>query len=150
MSLSVQRSVVESFKFNGKNIRTVRVSDLGKCPVGIDVSRVIGYVDDNNGRRAIKRHVPEEQKIRLGGVEIDTTQPDIILLTEHGLKMLLMRRRKPRASDVAKHFGIKTEHCLLASKEQDALSKILQAFRVEKTIHQFGAVLDNTGLTYIF
>ena len=50
MSLSIQCSAVESFKFNGKDIRTVRAPGLGKCPVGIDVSRAIGYVDDNNGR----------------------------------------------------------------------------------------------------
>ena len=50
MSLSIQCSAVESFKFNGKDIRTVHAPGLGKCPVGIDVSRAIGYVDDNNGR----------------------------------------------------------------------------------------------------
>ena len=50
-----------------------------------------------------------------------------------------MRCRKPKALDVAKHFDIKTEHCLLASKEQHALSQIMQAFRGEEMIHQFGA-----------
>ena len=50
MSLSVQCSAVESLKFNGKDIRTVCAPGLGKCPMGIDVSRAIGYVDDNNGR----------------------------------------------------------------------------------------------------
>ena len=68
MSLSAQRSIVESFKFKGKNIGTVHVPGLGKCPVGIDVSRAIGYTDDNNGRRAMQRHVPEKYKIRLGDV----------------------------------------------------------------------------------
>ena len=58
MSLSVQRSVVESFSFNGKNIRVVHLPGLGECLVGIYESRAIGYVDDNNDRRAIKRHVP--------------------------------------------------------------------------------------------
>ena len=139
MSLPFQRSVAESFKFNSRNIRTVRVPGLGKCSVGIDVSRAIGYEDGNNGRRTTKRHIPEEHKIQLGGVETDTTQPDMILLTEQGLKLFLMRCRKPRASDVVKHFGIKIEHCLLASKEQDVLSQIMQAFRGEEVIHQFGA-----------
>ena len=50
MSLSVQCSAVKSLKFNGKDIRTVCAPGLGKCPMGIDVSRAIGYVDDNNGR----------------------------------------------------------------------------------------------------
>ena len=77
MSLSVQRSVVESLKLNGINIRTMHVPGMGKSAVGIDVSRAIGYTDDNNGRRAIQRHVPEKYKIRLGDVEIDTNQPNI-------------------------------------------------------------------------
>ena len=84
MPLSVQRSVVESFSFRGKDITTMHVPDLRKCPVGIDVSRAIGYADDNNGRRGI---------------------------------------------DMAKHFGLKIEHCLPASKEQDALGQIMQAFK---------------------
>ena len=40
---------------------------------------------------------------------------------------------------MAKHSGIKIEHCLPASKEQDALSQIMQAFRGGEMIHQFGA-----------
>ena len=28
--------------------------------MGINVSRAIEYVDDNNGRRVIKRHVPQK------------------------------------------------------------------------------------------
>ena len=57
--------------------------------------------------------------------------PDMVLLTWNGLKLFLMRCRKPRAFDVGKHFGIKIENCLLASKEQDALPQIMQAFRGE-------------------
>ena len=49
-----------------------------------------------------------------------------------------MRCPKPKALDVAKHFGIKAEPCLPASKEQDALSQIMQACRGEEMIHQFG------------
>ena len=45
-----------------------------------------------------------------------------VLLTGHGLKLYLMRCCKPKAFDVAKYFGIKIEHCLPASKEQDALN----------------------------
>ena len=40
---------------------------------------------------------------------------------------------------MAKHFGIKIEHCLPVPKEQDALSQIMQAFRGEEMSHQFGA-----------
>ena len=37
MSLSVQRSVVESFSFNGKHVRSVYVNDVGQCLVLKDV-----------------------------------------------------------------------------------------------------------------
>ena len=43
-----------------------------------------------------------------------------------------MRCHKPKAFNVAKHFGIKIEHCLLESKEQDALGQIIQAINGEK------------------
>ena len=43
-----------------------------------------------------------------------------------------MRCHKPKAFDVAKHFGIKIEHCLPDSKEQDALGQIMQAINGEK------------------
>ena len=99
MSLSVQRSVVESFSFNGKNIRSVNVPGLGECLVGIDVSRAIGYVDGNNGRREIKRHVPQKYMIQLEDVKgivirhvrLDVPQDDAILLKEPGLCCFLLR-----------------------------------------------------------
>ena len=69
MSLSVLRSVAESFKFNGKNVRAVHVPGLRECLVGIDVSRAIEYVDDNNGRRVIKRHVTQKYLMRLEDVK---------------------------------------------------------------------------------
>ena len=48
MSLSVQRSVVESFNFNGKNRRVVHIKNVGQCFVGIDVSKTVGYNDNDN------------------------------------------------------------------------------------------------------
>ena len=100
MSLSVQHSVVESFSFRGKNVRFVHVPDLGKCFVGIDVSRAIGYADDNNGRREIKRHVSQKYMMRFEDfkdimemryVRPDVPQDDAILLKEHGLYCFLLR-----------------------------------------------------------
>ena len=41
-------------------MRSVHVPDLGQRLVGIDVPRATGYVDANNGSRAIKRHVPQK------------------------------------------------------------------------------------------
>ena len=79
MSLSVQRSAVESFKFNDKNIKVVYIKNVGQCFAGIDVSKAVGYNDDDNARRAIWVHVPGKYRMRLGdaknklgtGVDID-------------------------------------------------------------------------------
>ena len=94
MSLSVQRLVVESFSFRGENVQSVHVPDLGECLVGIHESRAIGYADDNNGRRAIKKHVPQKYMMRFEDVKdiverrhvlADVPQDDTILLKEPGL-----------------------------------------------------------------
>ena len=116
MSLSAELSAVESFKFNGKNIRVVNSKDVGRCFVSIDLSKVIGYTDDNNGRRAIQRHAHEIYKFQLGDVEADTTQSNMIFLIRHDLKLFLIRCRNRNVFDAAKHFDIKIEHCLPASR----------------------------------
>ena len=41
MSLSAHRLVVESFKFNDKNIRIVHIKNVDQYFVGIDVSRAL-------------------------------------------------------------------------------------------------------------
>ena len=66
MSLSVQRSVVESFNFNGKNIRVVHTKNMGQCFVGIDVSKAVGYNDDDNTSWTFWTHVPGKYRMRLG------------------------------------------------------------------------------------
>ena len=53
MSLSVQGSVVKSFKFNDKNMRIVHIKNAGQCFVGIDESNAVGYNDDDKVRRAV-------------------------------------------------------------------------------------------------
>ena len=102
--LSIQRSVVESFSFRGKNVQSMHVSDLGECLVGIDVSRAIGYADDNNGRRAIKSHVPQKYMMRFEDVKdiverryvhLDVPQDDAILLKEPSLYCFLLRCKMP-------------------------------------------------------
>ena len=62
MSLSVQRSVVESFKFNDKHVRCVYVKDVGQCLVSKDVYEAIGY-EKEDGVKAIQQLVPEKYKI---------------------------------------------------------------------------------------
>ena len=143
MSFSAQRPVVESFIFNGKNIRSVHVKEE-ECLVSRDVYKAIGY-EEESGKKAIQNLVSYKYKLRFGDAVIDMKEADIrlhrgtVLLTGNGLKLFLRRCRKPKAFDVAKHFAIIIQHCFPASKEQDALSQIMQAFRSEEMIHQFGA-----------
>ena len=59
MSFSVQCSVVESFKFNGKHVRYVYVKHVGQCFISKDVYEGIGY-NKENGVKAIQRLVPEK------------------------------------------------------------------------------------------
>ena len=69
MSLSVQCSVVESFKFNGKKIWVARMKNVGQCFLSIDVSKAIGYDDDDKARRAVQAHVPGKYRMRLGDAQ---------------------------------------------------------------------------------
>ena len=59
MFFSVEHSVIESFNFNGKHVRSVYVKDVGQCLVSKDVYEAIGY-DKENGVKAIQRLVPEK------------------------------------------------------------------------------------------
>ena len=69
----------------------------------IDVSRVIGYFDDNNGRRSIKRHVPQKYTMRFEDVKdivkrhvrLDVPHDDAILLKEPGLYCFFLRCKMP-------------------------------------------------------
>ena len=83
MSLSVQRSVVESFKFNDKHVRFVYVKDVGQCLVSMDVYKVIGYGKED-GVKAIQRLVPEKNKIRFGDAQVDWwTELSTLNQTQH-------------------------------------------------------------------
>ena len=105
MSLSVQRSVVESFKCNGKHVRSVYVKDEGQCLVSKDVYEAIGHEMEDEAK-AIQRLVPENYKVRLGDAQIDLeegednsvyTQPNTMLLKEPDLYCFLLRCKKPKA-----------------------------------------------------
>ena len=137
MSLSVQHPAVESFKFNDKNIRAFYIKDVGQCFVGIDVSKAVGY-DKENGVKAMQGLVPGKYKMRLGDAMIDMKglgihlQPNTILLTEHCLKLFLMHCRKPKAFDVAKHFGIKIEYCCQRQRRKTSWVKPCRCLTVRK------------------
>ena len=104
MSVSIQRSVVEQFIFNGKNVRSVYVKREGECLVARDVWRAIGY-DRVAGVQAIQRLVPQKYKMRLrdadftteGVVKSDHTRPNTVLLKEPGLYCFLLRCGKAEA-----------------------------------------------------
>ena len=114
MSLSVQHSVVESFKFNGKNIRVIHIKNVGQCFVGIDVSEAIGYNDDDNARRAVRTHVLGKYRMRLGDaqnilrreVDIDLPKEDTVLLKEPGLYCFPLRRRKKREKNCGHKYWL--------------------------------------------
>ena len=89
MSLSVQRSVVESFKFNAKHMRSVYVKGVGQCLVSKNVYEAIGY-EKENGVKAIQRLLLEKYKIRFGNEQTE-------LLKEPGLYCFLLRCKKPKA-----------------------------------------------------
>ena len=70
MDLSVQCSVIESFKFNGNHVRSVYVKDVSQCLVLKDVYEAIGY-DKENGVKAIQRLVPEKYEVHLSDDQVD-------------------------------------------------------------------------------
>ena len=104
MSLSIKRSFVENFKFNGKVVRSVHVNGTGECLVASDVWRAVGY-EKEAGIKQIQRLVPDKYKIRLGDACVDLegvdrfvhTQPNTVLLKEPGLYCFLTRCGKSEA-----------------------------------------------------
>lgn len=97
-------SIVESFNFNGKNVRSVHVQEVGQCLVSSDIYKLLGY-NQESGMQAIRRLVPQRYRMRLGDVQntfegainIDSTQPNTILLKEPGVYCFLLRCKKDKA-----------------------------------------------------
>ena len=96
MKLSAQRSVVESFRLNGKHMRSVYVKDAGQCLVSKNVYDEV---------KEIWRLVPEKYQIRFGDALVDLegvensvhTQPNTMLLKEPALYCFLLRCKKPKS-----------------------------------------------------
>ena len=90
MKISTQRLVVESFRFNGKHMRSVSVKDAGQSLVSKNVYDEV---------KAIRRLVPEKYKIRFGDALVDLegvddsvhTQPNTMLLKKPALYCFLLR-----------------------------------------------------------
>ena len=75
MSLSVQRSVLKSFEFNGKKVESVHVTEE-ECLVSRDVYKAIGY-EEENGKKVIQNLVPKKYKLRFGDVNPSLNQRKI-------------------------------------------------------------------------
>ena len=69
MSLSVQRSVVKSFIFKGKNVWSVHVPDVVQYLAAKDLLKVVDYNDDDNARRVARTYVPGRYRMGLGDAE---------------------------------------------------------------------------------
>ena len=89
-----------------KNIMVAHIKTVGHCFVGIDVSRAVGYNDDDKARRAVQTHIPGRYRMRLedaqnilrAEVDIDfRLRQDIVLLKEPSLYCFLLHCKKPRA-----------------------------------------------------
>ena len=52
------------FKFNNNNMKVVQIKNVSQCFVGIDVSKAVGYNDDDSARTAIRTHVPGKYRMR--------------------------------------------------------------------------------------
>ena len=103
MSLLAQHSVVESFKFNGKNVQSLHVK-VEECFMSRDVYMTFGY-EEENGKKAIQNLVPSKYKLRFGDVKpslnhgeaIFSLHKDTALLKEPGLYCFLLRCKKDEA-----------------------------------------------------
>ena len=97
MSLSIQRSIIEQFSFNGKSVRSVHVNGE-ECLISRDVYEAVGY-DEQSGVQAIQRIVPKKYRLRFGDllVKNDQLHHHTVLLKEAGLYCFLLRCKKPEA-----------------------------------------------------
>jgi len=95
MSLSIQRSVVEQFNFNGKDVRSVYVRGEGV----LYVYRAVGYIKEA-GIKAVQRLVPEKYKMRIS--DLVHLHQDTILSREPGLYCFLLRCGKDKAKSFLK------------------------------------------------
>ena len=70
--------------------------------MGIDVSKAVGYNNQDNARRAVRAHVPGKYRMRLGDsqimlereVDVDFPKEDTVLLKEPDLYCFLLRCKR--------------------------------------------------------
>ena len=103
MSLSVQRSVVESFNLNDKKAQSVHVNGE-ECLVSRDVYMAIRY-EEENSKKAIQNLVPGKYKLVFmdvkpslrQGEDIFRLHKDTVLVKEPGLYWFLLRCKRDEA-----------------------------------------------------
>ena len=103
LSLSVQHSELEQFRFNGNRVQSVHVNGE-ECLVSKDIYMVIGY-EEENGKKVIENLVPKKYKLHFGDVNLSLNQgedifplhKDTIFLKAPGLYCFLLRCKKPEA-----------------------------------------------------
>ena len=145
MSFSVQRSVVESFKFNDKSIRAFYIKDVGQCLISQDVYTVMGY-DKENGVESMQQLVREKYKMRLGDTMIGMKEEDknvhlhldTVLLKEPGLYCFCLRCIKDEAEPFMEwvvETALPREVRKLASiiEEKDAVIALMKVYKVMTT-----------------
>ena len=144
MAVSISSSVVEKFNFNGQNVRSLYIKDIGECLLAKDVYEAVGYERDA-GIQAIQRLVPDAYKMRLGDIKNDLDKvikndnlhPDTVLLKESGLYCFLLRCKKEEAEPFMK-WVVKT----VLPREVRKLNKQLES--KDKTILQLNDNLEAT------
>ena len=110
MSLSVQRSVVGQFSFNGKNVQSVHVKGEDQSLVSRDVYKAIGY-EEESSKKSIQNLGPNKYKLRLEDVKFSPNQQedisrlykDMVLLKEPGLYCFLLRCKMTEAQLFMEH-----------------------------------------------
>lgn len=169
MSISIERSVVEQFKFNGQNVRSVHVKYVGECLVASDVYKAVGYGKED-GKKAVQSLVLEKHKLRYGdakftsnkGEEIFPLHPDTVLLKEAGLYCFLLRCKKEKAEPfmdwvveavlprevrkLGKQLVDQQQTSDLALQERDMQLALLNDDLTEAQEHSRQLEFNNTGL----
>ena len=100
-SVSIHRSIIQHFSFEGKSIRSVYVEGSGTCLVSRDVYGAVGY-DEESGKKQIQSLVPDRYKLSFGDVKLSIKQREeffplhhnTVLLKEAGLYCFLLRCKR--------------------------------------------------------
>ena len=148
MSLSVKRSVVEQFSFNGKKVQSVHVNGE-ECLVSRDVYKAIGY-EEENGKKAIQNLVPGKYKLCFGdanpspsqGENIFPLHKDTVLLKKPGLYCFLLRCKRNEAEPFME-WVVET----VLAREVQKLASVIEGKNNQIQAHQHKILRLNEEMT---